>query len=273
MPTAEQLGFWAAIRANPDDDTPRLVYADWLEEHGDEPRAEFIRLQIEQTLMFSPSVLCSDPNERRMTRREKQLIARHTAVWLRPIVALLETGPGSSRVRFERIPYSRGFARNIVVPVREARYLVLSSEIEPLQDLRIADWSFGGEDERIASLAEIAACPHSRCVRAICAREVTASSIAALVGGHLSAVETLELLYGTLGDAGVLLLANWPQGVSLRTLNLRDNGITDAGANALAESPYLGRLNNLYLHQNDISSVARQRLRERFGAVVSLSDD
>jgi uncharacterized protein (TIGR02996 family) len=32
---------------NPDDDTPRLVYADWLQENGDPDRAEFIRLQIE----------------------------------------------------------------------------------------------------------------------------------------------------------------------------------------------------------------------------------
>src|SRR5262245_60549915 len=62
MPGAEQLALWAAIRENPEDDLPRLVYADWLEEHGDEPgprrvgglvpvrrpnaaRAEFIRIQ------------------------------------------------------------------------------------------------------------------------------------------------------------------------------------------------------------------------------------
>src|SRR5262249_10801808 len=32
---------------NPDDDTPRLVYADWLDDHGDPDRAEFIRVQIE----------------------------------------------------------------------------------------------------------------------------------------------------------------------------------------------------------------------------------
>src|SRR5689334_9771824 len=37
-----------AILANPDDDTPRLVLADWLDEHGDENdrvRAKFIRVQ------------------------------------------------------------------------------------------------------------------------------------------------------------------------------------------------------------------------------------
>ncbi|VTU01329.1 Repeat-companion domain protein OS=Isosphaera pallida (strain ATCC 43644 / DSM 9630 / IS1B) GN=Isop_0391 PE=4 SV=1 [Gemmataceae bacterium] len=36
----------AAIIANPDDDTPRLVYADWLDENGQPERAEFIRLQL-----------------------------------------------------------------------------------------------------------------------------------------------------------------------------------------------------------------------------------
>jgi uncharacterized protein (TIGR02996 family) len=36
----------AAIRAAPDDDAPRLIYADWLEEHGQPERAEFIRLQV-----------------------------------------------------------------------------------------------------------------------------------------------------------------------------------------------------------------------------------
>jgi uncharacterized protein (TIGR02996 family) len=37
----------AAIRANPDEDAPRLVFADWLQENGDLLRAEFIRVQVE----------------------------------------------------------------------------------------------------------------------------------------------------------------------------------------------------------------------------------
>jgi uncharacterized protein (TIGR02996 family) len=37
--------FLAAIASNPDDDLPRLVYADWLDEHDQPDRAEFIRLQ------------------------------------------------------------------------------------------------------------------------------------------------------------------------------------------------------------------------------------
>src|SRR5579872_2345684 len=39
--------FLQAICENPDDDTVRLVYADWLEENGEAERAAFIRKQCE----------------------------------------------------------------------------------------------------------------------------------------------------------------------------------------------------------------------------------
>lgn len=41
---------YAEILENPDDDTSRLIYADWLEEEGGQPeRAEFIRVQVALT--------------------------------------------------------------------------------------------------------------------------------------------------------------------------------------------------------------------------------
>jgi uncharacterized protein (TIGR02996 family) len=36
----------AAVIANAEDDTPRLAYADWLDENGDPDRAAFIRTQV-----------------------------------------------------------------------------------------------------------------------------------------------------------------------------------------------------------------------------------
>lgn len=39
--------FIRSIQESPDDDGPRLVYADWLEEQGDSDRAELIRVQCE----------------------------------------------------------------------------------------------------------------------------------------------------------------------------------------------------------------------------------
>ena len=42
----EYDALYAAVCASPDDDTPRLVLADWLDEHDDPHRAAFIRAQI-----------------------------------------------------------------------------------------------------------------------------------------------------------------------------------------------------------------------------------
>src|SRR5262249_19777296 len=45
LPTRELAALLAAARAEPEDDAPRQVLADWLEEHGD-PRAEVVRLSL-----------------------------------------------------------------------------------------------------------------------------------------------------------------------------------------------------------------------------------
>jgi len=47
MEHPDWLAFLAAIVADPDDDTARLVAADFLEENGDTRRAAFIRIQVE----------------------------------------------------------------------------------------------------------------------------------------------------------------------------------------------------------------------------------
>lgn len=41
-----EADFIRAVIAHPDDDAPRLIMADWLDEQGQCERAEFIRLQI-----------------------------------------------------------------------------------------------------------------------------------------------------------------------------------------------------------------------------------
>ena len=54
-----------AIFDHPDDDTPRLVYADWLQEHGHEDYAQFIRLSVQ----ISRGHL--RPDERAQLRQER----------------------------------------------------------------------------------------------------------------------------------------------------------------------------------------------------------
>lgn len=43
----DRQAFIDAIIAQPDDDLPRLIFADWLDEQGEGERAEFIRVQCE----------------------------------------------------------------------------------------------------------------------------------------------------------------------------------------------------------------------------------
>jgi uncharacterized protein (TIGR02996 family) len=67
--------FLETIRQNPEDDAPRLVYADWLEEQGD-LRAEFLRLEVQwarrrQSPLNSP-----------VWKRMEQLRAKIDSNWL-----------------------------------------------------------------------------------------------------------------------------------------------------------------------------------------------
>lgn len=41
---SEEAAFLSALKANPADDTARLVYADWLDEHDQPQKAEYLRL-------------------------------------------------------------------------------------------------------------------------------------------------------------------------------------------------------------------------------------
>src|SRR5262245_34964824 len=69
--------FLAAIRDAPDDDLPRLVCADWLEDDSQADRAEFVRVQIELGRGVSPRV-----RARELLVRLRTLIREHRGRWL-----------------------------------------------------------------------------------------------------------------------------------------------------------------------------------------------
>jgi uncharacterized protein (TIGR02996 family) len=74
---SEDEAFLRAIWAEPDDDGPRLVYADWLEENGQPQRAEFIRVQCE---LGRPGV--ASARRKRLRIREQELLEAHRRQWL-----------------------------------------------------------------------------------------------------------------------------------------------------------------------------------------------
>src|SRR5919204_1426609 len=76
----EVLVFLKEVRENPEDDTPRLVLADWLQDRGD-PRGEFVHLRVVGARLAE-----DDPHRASLGRREHQLLGRHLFDWLGPFV-------------------------------------------------------------------------------------------------------------------------------------------------------------------------------------------
>jgi uncharacterized protein (TIGR02996 family) len=69
--------FVAAIVAEPDEDTPRLVAADFLEENGDPERATFIRVQVERA-RFESSNMGGSPEADELRKREKAFLGPYS---------------------------------------------------------------------------------------------------------------------------------------------------------------------------------------------------
>src|SRR5262245_39883880 len=68
--------FLQATLDTPDEDAPRLIYADWLEERGD-PRGEFIRVQC---ALARPDL--NDAGRAKLQAREQELLLKHGRDWL-----------------------------------------------------------------------------------------------------------------------------------------------------------------------------------------------
>lgn len=71
--------FLADIIAHPGDDAPRLIYADWLEEHGQPERADFIRVQCEipvlEKKLENPTLLEIARSNRLYSQQARDMLA------------------------------------------------------------------------------------------------------------------------------------------------------------------------------------------------------
>src|SRR5690349_20304098 len=77
MAVSDEEALLQAIWAEPDDDAPRLVYADWLEENGRPDRAEFIRVQC---VLAGSGLTLSQ--RKRLRARQDELWSAHRQEWL-----------------------------------------------------------------------------------------------------------------------------------------------------------------------------------------------
>jgi len=103
----EREAFLRAVCENPDDDTPRLVFADWLQEHGEEERAEFIRVQCEMARLAA-----DDERREALVTRARQLQTHFGKRWLKELPV-----PNPENIHWVEAPdwlggetFDRGFA-------------------------------------------------------------------------------------------------------------------------------------------------------------------
>jgi uncharacterized protein (TIGR02996 family) len=230
------------IEANPTNDRLRLVYADWLEDHGAELSADLIRVQCE--LKPLPS---DDLRRPELEARELALRTELERSWLVPLC-----GGATADWQFER-----GLVAQVTLEVRcfLAHAEAICQETGVSRIRLFSKASDGGD--RI-DMHALAANPH---LARVCSLDLTgqhlgAEEVQTLTRSlHLGELVELVLSHNWLGAEGAQVLARCPVLERLSCLHLGGNLIGDAGVRALAESTYLPALVELDLSANSITDT------------------
>lgn len=246
-----------AILANPGDDTPRLVYADWLEENGSPEEAEFIRADCRLEAITPDDAEYTDLLDRREELR-LWLIAHAPGPQLTLPHLLSFEGGSSWWVRtyrgFPRFLEYSGYQRTGLKPMRElaaalqqafqilpTRWLVVrfltpkqlaellkQPEVAGLERLGVQMYTSNQQLDGVAQV--IANCPHLRNLRGLYLWfEIDEAGAQALARSeHLGQLRTLAVQADYLTPAAISALvgANWFGG--LRELRFEDNLSTEA---------------------------------------------
>jgi uncharacterized protein (TIGR02996 family) len=259
----DEQAFLQAIRAEPEADAPRLVYADWLEERGD-PRGDFIRTQV----LWHRTRQDGDWEAfRRHYRREHELSKQYKELWLAPLYQL----------KVSVASYDRGFVDSVSIDmesfVKHGEQLLaaapllreVSFTLRPRSRLTPAlatcPWfqhvtavEFRKGRLPVDNLLAFARSPHMAHLRSLYLED---SKLAGPAPPNLFAqllqmprLQTLSLSWMPVDDAAALALAQSPDLARLRTLKMLHAGLTDAAVTALAESGNLACTDGLDLRSN-----------------------
>ena len=219
-----QRGFQFDIAEHPDDDTPRLIYADWLEDHGDEAQAEFIRVQIRRSRLP-----LEDPEQPVLARREAQLLARYEARWAGDLAELAI-----------QWTFRRGFIER--VHVRQLAELTAYLRQQPLP-LRTVQFEGVGE---LRASDDLAALRYLRELEACYVALPGPELVPLIESPDLSSLRRLQLKAAHLiGPLAVEMLVQAPWAPELRSLSLSMMNLTQESARLLAETPVFGQLTSL----------------------------
>jgi uncharacterized protein (TIGR02996 family) len=300
---SEEDALLATIAAHPEEDTPRLVFADWLDEHGRHARAEFVRVQvaIAQKEHLPRAVLNRYVD---LYRRNQELIDDHRPELLGPLAAL----PADAEVQFHRgfpeevtlsvfhfnqlrdalaatRPLPRVAVRDAVGLIRGFLGINFFPPVEPYPEValnlvtavRTAPGE-GEDDQRWVLARDYSLVGPLRWPR-LAELDLSGCQLGDYCAGNLlskayfPALTDLDLSANDLTDQVVesLLFFGLPQ--RLKRLILGGNLITDDGAAALASGWPTGaddRLEHLNLRFTNIGAAGQSALLRRFGGRVDL---
>lgn len=240
-PRPELLALLAAVKDEPDDDTPKFALADWLQEQDDEAdraRGEYLRALVcyDRVGKYDPIPPALDASIRLVRQYESAWFGRLTAVGFRHCDNFAFSAWG--------LPFPSIDGTKLVT--KAARAVAGTEEyawVAGLVFFRIS----AAQLERFADsplLAPLVGLTLEDC-------NITESSIAAVVNSPHSA--SLKRLVVELVAAPPVAIANSPFVGRLRELRLWRTGLADDGFKALCESPHLNQLRSLAVGNNALT--------------------
>ncbi len=242
---AEVKAFLDDIKDHPDDFAPRLILADWLEEH-DDPRGAFLRAHCYAAWSAAaPSIPAHAHWEEEAARVRRQ----HETVWLGRLREYLDGWQfyrGLLRVsisagRLPPAPEERG------LPLPESFLRGLRRSVQQMFQLMIGNTDSFAHD----ALLSLADSEMWAWVETVSLRDVDGHQVSGLLESPLlRTVHSLDLSSSPLGGIGVAGLASSPRVAHLRTLSLSGCTLGPEGFEVLARSPYLAGLEELHLGYN-----------------------
>lgn len=249
----EEQAFIDAIVADPDDDTVRLVFADWLEEQDDDEttaRATLIRVQCE--------IETRRPWDRRRKELEQQaktILKSYLSRWTKPL-SKLKLGKGWH--------YRRGFLEAgtfSATPFAE-RGSEIFSQFPLFRAARLRDAS--NEVEEVLSsgllnrLTELDL--HHLCGCGMCPIDMELQEL--FQHDSVRNLRVLRLSDDRIDDELIGKFAESDQFGQLDSLDLSENRIGPEGVTTMVNAPHLNRLVELDLSQNPLGSAGLRALLE-----------
>jgi uncharacterized protein (TIGR02996 family) len=243
----DEAAFIQTIREHPDDDGPRLVYADWLEERGECDRAEFIRVQIELARGVK-----NGHRQQELKEREAKLLNKHERQWIR-----------SAAKGIRGSVFRRGMLESIEIPVTALR----SAESSLFKRAPILQLKLRTLDDDVGELTGCAALAMVRHLD-LSANCLSAAQLQRLLSSpYLDQLQSLDLSMNNLGNEGMRLVSHCAGLVNLVELGLSGTGLR--GGTWIRGFRRMPRLVTLRLGSNLIGDAAVQTLA-RSASVKSL---